>query len=193
MHQGYWGEDKTLATLERFARYGIPIHLTESTLVSGHVMPPEVGDLNDYQVPEWLSTPEGEARQADEVVRHYRTLLSHPLVQGTTYWGLSDAGAWLGAPVGLLRADGSTKPSYDVLHALVKGEWWLSPTTVRTDGDGRLEVAGWLGGYEVSTTQGAAAFGIGQGAQQHRVQLADSAAATAGVPWRPTDAGEARR
>ena len=45
-------------------------------------------------------------------------------------------GAWLGAPVGLVRADGSPKPSYDALHGLIKGEWWLAPTTLRTDGDG---------------------------------------------------------
>jgi GH35 family endo-1,4-beta-xylanase len=31
MHQGYWGEEKTLRILERFARYQLPIHFTEST------------------------------------------------------------------------------------------------------------------------------------------------------------------
>ena len=51
MHQGYWGEEKTLATLDRFARYGLPIHFTETTLVSGHLMPPDIVDLNDYQIP----------------------------------------------------------------------------------------------------------------------------------------------
>ncbi|WP_298462741.1 endo-1,4-beta-xylanase, partial [uncultured Cellulomonas sp.] len=40
MHQGYWGEERTLRTLERFSRYGLPIHFTESTLLSGHLMPP---------------------------------------------------------------------------------------------------------------------------------------------------------
>ena len=41
MHQGYWGEEKTLAILDRFSRYGLPIHMTETTLVSGALMPPE--------------------------------------------------------------------------------------------------------------------------------------------------------
>ncbi len=103
MHQGYWGEQKTLAILDRFARYGLPIHFTESTLLSGELMPPDIEDLSDYQVEGWPSTPEGEARQADEVVRHYRTLLSHPAVEAITYWELSDTGAWLGAPVGFVR------------------------------------------------------------------------------------------
>ncbi len=82
MHQGYWGEEKTLDVLERFSRFGLPLHFSETTLVSGHLMPPEIVDLNDYQVPSWPSTPDGEARQAEEMVRHYRTLVGHPAVRG---------------------------------------------------------------------------------------------------------------
>ena len=158
MHQGYWGEEKTLRILERFSRYGLPIHFTESTLLSGHIMPPEVEDLNDYQIQSWPSTPEGEERQAEEMLRHYRTLVSHPSVQAITYWGLSDEGAWLGAPVGLVRADGSPKPSYDALHGLIKGEWWLAPTTLRTDAEGRVAVSGFLGDYRVSAGRASATF-----------------------------------
>ncbi|RZU31627.1 endo-1,4-beta-xylanase [Blastococcus saxobsidens] len=150
MHQGYWGEERTLEVLERFARYGLPLHWTETTLVSGDLMPPEIVDLNDHQVDSWPSTPEGEERQADEVVRHYRTLLAHPSVQAVTYWGLTDRGAWLGAPAGLVRADGSPKPAYVALRGLVKGDWWLDPTRLRTDGEGRVTVAGWAGDYSVS-------------------------------------------
>jgi endo-1,4-beta-xylanase len=155
MHQGYWGEEKTLGILDRFSRYGLPIHFTETTIVSGELMPPEIVDLNDHQVERWPSTPEGEARQADEVVRHYRTLLSHPSVRAITYWGLSDGG-WLGAPGGFLRADGTPKPSYEALHALVKGEWWLAPTTMVTDAAGRLRLRGFLGAYELSVAGRAA-------------------------------------
>ena len=35
MHQGYWGREKTLAVLERFERFHLPIHFTENTLLSG--------------------------------------------------------------------------------------------------------------------------------------------------------------
>jgi GH35 family endo-1,4-beta-xylanase len=160
MHQGYWGEERTLAILERFSRYGLPIHLTETTLVSGTLMPPEIEDLNDYQPPSWPSTPAGEERQADEIVRHYRTLLSHPAVQAITYWGLSDAGAWLGAPSGLVRADGTPKPAYDALRALLKQEWWLSPTKLRTDDAGRVRVRGFLGDYQLNHASHAASFAV---------------------------------
>lgn len=163
MHQGYWGEEKTLRILERFSRYGLPIHFTESTLLSGHLMPEEIVDLNDYQIPDWPSTPEGEARQADEVERHYRTLLAHPSVRSITYWGLSDDGMWLGAPGGFVRKDGSCKPSYDALRGLVKGEWWLAPTTMRTDAAGRLTVQGWLGDYAVSARDTRASFALAAG------------------------------
>jgi GH35 family endo-1,4-beta-xylanase len=150
MHKGYRGEEYMRGMLDRFARYGLPLHLTESTLVSGHLMPPDIVDLNDYRIPEWPTTPEGEARQADEIVRHYRSLLAHPAVASINYWGLTDDGAWLGAPVGLVRADGSRKPSYDALERLLKEEWWLPPTELRTGSDGTVVVRGFFGDYTAS-------------------------------------------
>ncbi|PMR60281.1 1,4-beta-xylanase [Verrucosispora sp. ts21] len=158
MHQGYRGEEYMHEMLDRFARYGLPLHLTETTLVSGHLMPAEIEDLNDYQIPQWPSTPDGEARQAEEIVRHYRSLLAHPAVESVNYWGLTDRGAWLGAPAGLVRADGSRKPAYDALEALIKGEWWLPPTPMRTDADGRITVEGFLGDYTVSAGEHRAHF-----------------------------------
>jgi endo-1,4-beta-xylanase len=160
MHQGWWGEERTLETLDRFARYGLPIHMTETTLLSGDLMPPEIEDLNDYQIPSWPSTPEGEQRQADEIVRHYRTLVGHPSVQAITYWGLTDADAWLGAPAGIVHADGTPKPAYHTLRDLIKGEWWLPATTLRTDEDGRLEASGFLGDYELRYAGRTATFTI---------------------------------
>ncbi|WP_125776576.1 endo-1,4-beta-xylanase [Antribacter gilvus] len=161
MHQGYWGEEKTLGILERFSRYNLPIHFTETTLLSGDIMPAHIEDLNDWQVDSWPSTPEGEERQADELERHYRTLLSHPSVEAMTYWGLSDRGMWLNAPGGLLRADGSPKPGYSRLHDLIKGEWWLSPTTLRTDASGTVRFSGFLGDYELVADGGSAAVSLG--------------------------------
>jgi hypothetical protein len=125
--------------------------MTETTLVSGDLMPAHIVDLNDWQVPSWPSTPEGERRQADELVRHYRSLVAHPSVQSITYWGLSDSGAWLGAPAGLVRADGTPKPSYGALRSLIRGQWWLAPTAVRTDAQGRVTIRGFPGEYRVTT------------------------------------------
>jgi GH35 family endo-1,4-beta-xylanase len=148
MHQGYWGEERTSRILERYARFGVPLHWTESTIVSGASMPSEIVDLNDYQVADWPSTPDGEARQADEVIRHYRTLYGHPAVEAITWWGLPDGG-WLNAPSGLLDADGRPKPAYNALRDLIRGEWWLPSTDLVTDAAGRVQFDGVAGTYEL--------------------------------------------
>jgi len=149
MHQGYWGVEKTLEVLDHFSRFKLPIHFTETTLVSGQLMPPEIVDLNDYQVEEWSTTPEGEERQAQEAIQHYKTLFAHPLVEGITWWDMSD-GHWLNAPAGLLRRNGSSKPAYDELLKLVKGEWWINPTRFATDETGKFRFSGFLGDYELT-------------------------------------------
>ena len=56
-HQGFWGLEKLNTVLERYARFGLPIHFTENTLVSGEIMPPHIVDLNDWQVDEWPAGP----------------------------------------------------------------------------------------------------------------------------------------
>jgi len=150
MHQGYRGEGRALEAADRFARFGIPLHFTETTLLSGDLMPPDVVDLNDYVRADWPSTPEGEARQADELERHYRTLFGHPAVASITYWGLADRGAWLGAPAGLVRPDGTPKPGYHLLRDLIRGEWWTPPADLRTDAAGRVTVTGVKGDYRLT-------------------------------------------
>ena len=123
----------------------------KNTIVSGKIMPPEIVDLNDYQVPEWPTTPEGEARQAREVVQHYKTLISHPQVEAITWWGLQDGG-WLKAPSGLLGE--STAPAnlaFDALLKLVKGDWWMKPTKMVTDEKGQITVTGFAGEYAVTS------------------------------------------
>ncbi|MEE1618694.1 endo-1,4-beta-xylanase [Brachybacterium sp. J153] len=147
MHQGFRGEEQIAEVIERFSRFDLPIQLTETTLVSGDLMPAHIEDLNDHVVDSWPSTDEGEARQADEIERHYRTVLAQPAVESLTYWGLGDAGAWLGAPAGLVRADGSPKPSYEVLRGLIRDEWWVGESTVHADGEGVLELRGFAGEY----------------------------------------------
>lgn len=149
MHKGFRGEEFLLDVCDRFARFGISLHWTETTLVSGELMPPVIDDLNDYVVDSWPSTPEGEERQAQEMVRHYNTLLSHPAVESITYWGMGDAGTWLGAPAGLVRADGTPKPAYDALRSLVRGDWWYAARTLHTDTNGAVSVDGFAGLYEV--------------------------------------------
>lgn len=146
-HQGYWGAEKLNDVLERFGRFGLPIHFTENTLISGDLMAPHIVDLNDWQVDDWPSTEEGEARQCKEVEEMYRILFAHPLVEAITTWDFKD-GAWLNAPSGFIRRDKTTKPSYDMLKKLIKDEWFTD-TTVKTDADGWALVNAFKGTYSI--------------------------------------------
>lgn len=147
-HQGYWGREKLEEVLERFSHFGLPIHFTENTLTSGHTMPADIEDLNDYRIPDWPSTPEFEERQAREVEEMYSILFKHPLVEGITAWNFSDEGAWLGAPAGLVRKDNTPKPAYEVLKKLIKGEW-STHVTGKTDDNGTVSFEGFLGDFEL--------------------------------------------
>ena len=144
-HQGYWGKEKLEEVLERFSSFGLPIHFTENTLISGEIMPAHIVDLNDWQVDEWPSTPEGEERQSKEIGEMYRTLFAHPLVEAITTWDFRD-GAWLNAPSGFARKDNTLKPSYHMLKKLIKDEWWTD-TVVKTDSNGNAVVEAFKGDY----------------------------------------------
>jgi endo-1,4-beta-xylanase len=159
MHQGYWGVEKTLKILEQFTQFQLPIHFTETNLVSGHLMPPEIVDLNDYQVEEWPTTHKGEERQAQEAVLHYKTLFAHPAVEAITWWDFIDGG-WLKSPAGFIRQDASPKLAYEALFKLIKGAWWLAPTSMTTDQDGKIRLTGFLGEYELTWQNNKVTFAL---------------------------------
>jgi GH35 family endo-1,4-beta-xylanase len=144
-HQGYWGPEKLQAVLERFSQFGIPLHFTENTIISGDLMPSHIVDLNDWQASAWPSTPEGEERQAHEVLELYETLFAHPAVKAITTWDAVD-GKWLCAPSGLLRADNSVKPVYEALMRKIKGEWLTSQALI-TGEHGEVGFYGFRGDY----------------------------------------------
>ncbi len=170
-HQGYMGKEKLEDILERFSFFGLPLHFTENTLVSGHLMPPDIVDLNDYQVDEWPTTPEGEERQKKEWSEMYHMLFEHPLVEAVTGWDLAD-GAWLGAPSGLLRKDGTPKPSYLEIKRLIKEEW-STEYTVHTDENGRAQIEGFRGEYVAEEGTSSAAFTISKSSTEEKLVLAN--------------------
>ena len=147
-HQGYWGKEKLSEVLDRFSSFGLPIHFTENTLISGEIMPAYIEDLNDWQVDEWPSTPDGEKRQADQIEEMYRILFEHPYVEAITTWDYRD-GAWLKAPSGFIRKDNSLKPSYKMLKKLIRQEWWTD-VTVMTDSEGYVTLKAFKGDYDLS-------------------------------------------
>ena len=153
-HQGYWGLEKLQDVLARFGRFGLPIHFTENTILSGPLTPPEYDDLNDWAPVPWNSTPEGETLQAGQLAEMYAALFEHPQVEAITMWNIADDG-WLEAPGGILGKDNHLKPSYLALRDLIRGEW-ETHAELRTDADGRVTLSGFKGDYAVSSADGRA-------------------------------------
>ena len=147
-HRGYWGLDKTLEVLERFNHFGLPVHFTENTILSGDLIKGGPGDLQDHAREHWPSTPEGEERQTREVLEFYETLFCDQCVEAITTWDATD-GMWLNAPSGILRADNSIKPVYDALMKKIKGDWWTKPLTAATDAGGYLDFTGFRGSFKL--------------------------------------------
>ena len=165
MHQGYWGEEKTL-------RHPRPVRALRAAAA------PDRDDaaVRATSCPRTSRTstttrsPRGRRRPRARRGRPTRSsgttgpCVGHPAVQAATYWGITDEGAWLGAPAGLVRADGTPKPAYDALRRLVKDEWWLPPTTLRTSSTGRVPVSGFRGTY--SRGRGAVRAGARRGGRR---------------------------
>jgi endo-1,4-beta-xylanase len=140
MHGGYWGAERAWRVCDYFARFGKPLHFTETTVVSGPRT--DTG---------WLTTPDGEQRQAEAVAEFYRVLFSHPAVEAITWWDFTDQNAWQRAPAGLVRDDMTPKPAYDRLHELIKGKWWTRADATLRPG-GKTAFTGFLGRYEAAVT-----------------------------------------
>jgi hypothetical protein len=122
-------------------------------------MPAHIGDLNDFVPDEWVSTPGGEARQAEQAAEFYKWLYSCPLVEAVTYWSFCDGG-WLNAPAGLMTKDARVKPVYDALYQLIKKEWLTPDMTVVTNDKGEAEIKGFRGKYVATYDGGSMEFEV---------------------------------
>lgn len=152
MHHTIWTAQKTWETCETYARFGLPLHFTELTILSGRQ---KAGDDNDWHRvhADWATTPEGEQRQLEEGRRFYTQLFSHPAVEAVTWWDFSDRNAWQGAPAGLVRKDMSPKPLADWLRNAF-GEQWTTRLVLRSDAAGEIQFRGFFGGYTLRATSG---------------------------------------
>lgn len=148
MHKEIWPLTRVWEVCETYARFGRPLHFTEVTVISG---PQREFSYQGPRLTDWLTTPQDEARQADYVEKFYTLLFSHPAVEAITWWDLSDTGAWLGAPAGLLRRDMTPKPAYERLMSLVHGKWWTRAKAT-TDERGQYRTRAFLGDYKINVT-----------------------------------------
>jgi len=146
MHSGPWPMEKVWQVCETFAQFGLPIHFTETTVLSG---PKRNVDFNGPPATDWNTTPEGEAAQADYVAQFYTLLFSHPSVHAITWWDFSDKDSWAGAPAGLVRKDMSPKPAYNRLMQLIHHDWWTDTSGV-TNKNGEFPTRAYYGDYKIT-------------------------------------------
>jgi len=148
MHKGTWPIERVWRVCDTYARFGLPLHFTEATVLSG-----ELKKDNDWhrRRDDWHTTPEGEKRQLDYGQRFYTVLFSHPAVEAITWWDFSDNGAWQGAPAGLVRRDMSPKPLYGwLVEAFHKR--WVTNGKVTTDAAGAATLRCFFGEHDVRAT-----------------------------------------
>ena len=126
--------EQLMETLDRFAKFGVPLQATEFDAFGGWT---KDRDLRERLVAEFMEV-------------FYITLFSHHAVAGITMWGFWDGRHWYNeAP--LFREDWSPKPGYHVYHRLVFKDWWTRET-LTSDDEGRATVRAFLGDHTVSVT-----------------------------------------
>jgi len=145
MHKGVWPIERVWNVCETYARFKLPLHFTEATVVSG-----DLKKDDDWHKPrnDWHSTPQGEKSQLDYGQQFYTALFSHPAVEAITWWDFSDNGAWQGAPAGLVRRDVTPKPLYDwLMDAFHKR--WATRAQVAADATGTAKLHCFFGEHDV--------------------------------------------
>ncbi|MGV8094222.1 MAG: endo-1,4-beta-xylanase [Mangrovibacterium sp.] len=151
-------EQETWDFLEEYSKFGIPIHLTEVSVLSSEPFAnwkdmqsflEESSKAEKKGLPALvrLSTPAGEQYQADYLKDFYTLAFSHPAVEAIALWDATDQNGWRGSAVGILDMNYDPKPAYEALYKLIKKEWHTDIKT-RTNDNGIFSFRGFYGDYE---------------------------------------------
>lgn len=128
--QGHFGSvltspDKMLQILDRYARFGLPLQVTEFDV-----------DTTDEQL------------QADFTRDILTVMFSHPSVDAFMMWGFWESEHWK-PRTAMFRKDWSIKPNGEAYENLVLKEWWTSETGL-TGRNGDLQTRAFCGDYEIT-------------------------------------------
>lgn len=142
---------------ERYARFGWPLHFTETTVISAQCH----GDIgyNEGGVNHWTALPDDLERQRDYTRDLYTLLFSHPAVEAITWWDFPD-NQWLDAPGGLVTEALEPKPVYHALVDLIKGQWWSREAGL-TDAAGCFRSQVFCGSYDLTVEAGGQTITVG--------------------------------
>jgi len=137
MHSGNWSFTQLWEILERLSSLNKPVLLTELSVLSAPQR--NIDWTTQRPLQNWNSEPEYEKKQADYLEKFYSIAYSHPNCIGIVMWNYSDRRSWLGAPVGVLRKDGTPKPSFEVLDNLINTKW-RTKGSYTTDDNGKIVI-----------------------------------------------------
>ncbi len=138
---GFTGSDHCdpntlLDTYEMFAKFGLPLWVTEIT----------IGSAGD----------DGLAVQGRVARDIYRLWFSAPRMAGITWWNLGDGTAYGNEGVaggGLADEDFNPKPSYKALDQLINHDWKTN-LEAKSNSGGHVEFRGYHGTYDVEVAHG---------------------------------------
>lgn len=116
---------EALEVFDRFARFGLPIVVTEF-------------DVNTRN----------EEKQAQFTHDFMTAAFSHPACAGFVFWGFWEGSHWR-PNAALFRTDWSEKPNLEVYRNLVLNEWWTNETGV-TNENGEFSLRAFKGTYQVT-------------------------------------------
>lgn len=132
--QGHWfyrpvAPDRMLEILDRFARFGKPLQITE------------------------FDVPERTDKARPEYTRYLLTLLfSHPAVESIVSWGFWEGAHWY-PHAAYFNKDWTLRPNGQVFTDLVHKAWWTNAAGA-SDARGTYQTRGFLGDYEITVTHG---------------------------------------
>ncbi len=121
--------EKMLEILDRFAKLGLTISITEHDIASSD-----------------------ETFQADFTRDFLYTTFSHPSVVAVLGWGFWERSHWKPSAA-YYRADWSITPAGKVWNDLVTKTWWTN-LNEKTGKDGSCNTRGFLGDYEITVRNG---------------------------------------
>ncbi len=149
MHSGNWSFQQMWSILERLSKLNKPILFTELSVLSGPKR--QIDWSTERPLQGWNSEPEFEKNQAEYLEKFYSIAYSHSNCIGVVMWDYTDRRSWLGAPVGVLRRDGSKKPSFEILDSLINKKW-RTKGSFTTDDNGKIALSnGFEGEYLIKS------------------------------------------
>jgi len=125
-------------TFDQYARFGLPIHITEF-----HPQSSGVPITGGWRTGSW--TPEAQVEFTEQFVT---LCFGHPALASINWWGFSDRNIWLPGG-GLVDEEYRPKPVFTMLDNLINHTWKTNIST-KTGNQGEVSFRGFFGEYVIT-------------------------------------------